>query len=88
MRLTERISAGVVAALLLMLSTPESHAAEIKVLSGTGPRAAIREFVAQFERATGHKVAIRFDVNAEVKRKIEGGETFDATVSIRRCSTS
>ena len=36
MRLTERISAGVVAALLLMLPAPESHAAEIKVLSGTG----------------------------------------------------
>ncbi len=80
MRLTRRISAGVAAALLLMLPAPESHAAEIKVLSGTGPRAAVRELVAQFERATGHKVAIQFHVNAEVKRKIDGGETFDATV--------
>lgn len=56
------------------------HAAEIKVLSGTGPRSAVRELVAQFERASGHTVAIQFYVNAEVKRRIDGGETFDATV--------
>jgi molybdate transport system substrate-binding protein len=58
----------------------DGHAAEIKVLSGTGPRAAVRELVAQFERASGHTVAIQFHVNAEVKRRIDGGETFDATV--------
>ena len=57
-----------------------AHAAEIKVLSGTGPRSAVRELVAQFERASGHKVAIQFHVNAEVKRKIDGGEAFDAVV--------
>ena len=68
-----------VAAAMVML--PQAgNAAEIKVLSGTGPRAAVRELVRQFERATGHRVAIRFDVNAEVKRSIEAGETFDATV--------
>ena len=58
----------------------DGHAAEIKVLSGTGPRAAVRELVAQFERASGHRVAIEFHVNAEVKRRIDGGETFDAVV--------
>lgn len=66
----------------LMFPAPASvaHAAEIKVLSGTGPRAAVRELVAQFERATGHRVTVYFDVNAEVRRRIEAGETFDATI--------
>lgn len=74
-----RWMAGLAVAMLLM--HPQSgHAAEIKVMSGTGPRAAVRELVVQFERASGHTVAIQFHVNAEVKRKIDGGETFDATV--------
>lgn len=67
---------------LSMFPAPGSiaHATEIEVLSGTGPRSAVRELVAQFERATGHKVAVRFDVNAGVKRRIEAGEPFDAAI--------
>jgi len=57
-----------------------SEAAEIKVLSGNGARAAVSELGTQFERATGHKVSIRFEVNPAVKRKIEAGETFDVAV--------
>jgi molybdate transport system substrate-binding protein len=74
------ICAVIAVAVALLMLPQAGHAAEIKVLSGTGPRAAVRELVTQFERATGHKVAIQFHVNAEVKRKIKAGETFDATV--------
>lgn len=55
-------------------------AAELKVLSGNGGRAAVRELAYQFERASGHKVVIHFEVNAAVKRKIEAGEPFDVAV--------
>ena len=55
-------------------------AAEIKVLSGNGARAAVRELGAQFERASGHKLAIHFEVNAALRRKILAGETFDVAV--------
>jgi molybdate transport system substrate-binding protein len=57
-----------------------AEAAELKVLSGNGARAAVTELGAQFERATGHKVEIRFAVNPAVKRKIEAGEPFDVAV--------
>jgi molybdate transport system substrate-binding protein len=57
-----------------------SEAAEIKVMSGNGARAAVQELVAQFERASGHKVALHFEVNAGIKRKIDAGATFDAVV--------
>ncbi|MGH8701507.1 MAG: extracellular solute-binding protein [Burkholderiales bacterium] len=66
--------------IILLAVSVCSEAAEIEVLSGNGARAAISELAAQFERATGHKVTIRFEVNPAVKRKIEAGESFDVAV--------
>jgi molybdate transport system substrate-binding protein len=66
------------AALLLVSSV--AQAVELKVLSGNGPRAAVRELCAQFERSTGHKIDLRFGVNPEVKQKIEAGESFDVVI--------
>ena len=66
-------------ALLLALAVP-AHAAEITVLSGNGARNAIAELCAQFERATGHTVTIRFEVNPQVQRKVLEGEAFDVAI--------
>jgi molybdate transport system substrate-binding protein len=76
------IGHGLPAALLAgaLLVAHSAQAAELKVLSGNGARAAVGELISQFERASGHKVAIRFEVNAALKRKIEAGETFDVAV--------
>jgi molybdate transport system substrate-binding protein len=64
-----------------LLTAPASlGAADIKLLSGNGARAAVAELAREFERASGHRVAIRFEVNAALKRKIEAGEPFDAVV--------
>ncbi len=73
------VFASLVAAALL-LACPAAQAAELRVLSGNGPRAAVRELCAQFERATGNKIDLRFGVNPEVKKKIEAGESFDVVV--------
>jgi len=54
--------------------------AVLEVLSGNGPRAAVRELCAQFARATGHTVNLRFEVNADVIRKAVAGESFDVAV--------
>jgi len=54
--------------------------AELKVLSGNGPRAAVRELCAQFERASGHAVDVQLDVNPEVVRRGQAGEAFDVAV--------
>jgi molybdate transport system substrate-binding protein len=66
------------AAALWLVSPAQS--AELKVLSGNGSKAAVRELCAQFERATGHKIDLRFGVNPEVKSKIEAGESFDVVI--------
>lgn len=56
------------------------HAAEVKVLSGNGAKAAVSELAARFERATGHKVSIQFEVNPAVQKRIEAGDAFDVAV--------
>jgi molybdate transport system substrate-binding protein len=57
-----------------------AQAADIKVLSGNGARAAVAELGEKFEQASGHKVAIDFAVNPEVKKRIDGGEAFDVAI--------
>jgi molybdate transport system substrate-binding protein len=68
-----------IALFLLALGRP-AGSAEIKVLSGNGAKAAVGELARRFERASGHKVTIHFEVNAALKQKIEAGEPFDAAV--------
>ena len=67
-------------ALALLTTVCTAQSAELKVLSGNGPRAAVRELCSQFERATGNKIDLHFGVNPEVKQKIEAGESFDVVV--------
>ena len=54
--------------------------AELKVLSGNGPRAAVRELCTQFAHATGNAVELALDVNPEVVRRGKAGEAFDVAV--------
>ncbi len=67
-------------ALALLLSVAAVQAAELKVLSGNGAKAAVRELCTQFEQATGNKINLHFEVNADLKKKIEAGEGFDVAV--------
>jgi molybdate transport system substrate-binding protein len=56
------------------------HAAELKLIASPGTRAALLELAPQFERATGHKVAMDFAVIAVLKRRIAAGEAFDVVI--------
>ena len=67
-------------AALLLAGSLCAHAADIKVLSGNGAKAAITALAARFEQATGHKVSLHFEVNPAVRKRIEGGEAFDVAV--------
>lgn len=64
----------------LAVSVFAASASELKVLSGNGAKAAVRELCAQFEKTTGNKVTVHFEVNADLKKKIEAGEAFDVAV--------
>jgi len=65
---------------LVLLVAFGARAAEIKVLSGNGAKAAVRELAARFERESGHKVLLNFEVNAGVLRRVQAGEAFDVAV--------
>jgi molybdate transport system substrate-binding protein len=54
--------------------------ARLGVLSGNGPRAAVRELCSQFAQATGNAVDVRFEVNPDVVSKARAGEAFDVAV--------
>jgi len=57
-----------------------ANAAEIKVISSVGVRAALEELKPQFERATQHKLTLAFGTAVPLKRQIEAGETFDVVI--------
>ena len=67
-------------ALALLLFASAVQAADLKVLSGNGARAAVLELAARFDRATGHKTTVEFAVNPETRKKIESGQPFDVAV--------
>lgn len=70
---------GLMAAALLLVASP-ANAAGLKVLSGNGPKAAVKQLCAEYERITGGKIELKFGVNPEVKKKIEAGENFDVVI--------
>lgn len=75
-----RLLNAVASIALAMVCGSAALAVEIKVLRGNGAKAAVTELGAQFERLSGHKVTIHFEVNPGVKKRIDEGEAFDVAV--------
>jgi molybdate transport system substrate-binding protein len=78
----ERImSAVLVLGLPFVLAQADAaRAAEIKVLCSNGLREVLMELAPQFERASEHKIVIRYGLGAKLKQEIEAGEPFDLAV--------
>ncbi len=71
------------AAIVLCVSLASASVAsadQITVLCSNGFKAVLQDLAPQFEKATKHEVVIRYSVSAELKRRIEGGETFDVAI--------
>ena len=67
--------------LAVLLAASRADAAEIKVLSTVGMQPALPELFAQFEAATGHKIAVTWGLAAVLKTKFqEGGAPADVVV--------
>jgi molybdate transport system substrate-binding protein len=56
------------------------HAAELKVLAGGSMTGVLNELGPQFERASGHKLAIHFDSTPNLIKQVTSGEPFDLGV--------
>jgi molybdate transport system substrate-binding protein len=73
-------AAGAIIALTLTRVGGLAEAAEIMVLSSAAPRGVLRELSPDFERTTGHRLAIHYEFAADLKRRIEAGEPFDVAI--------
>src|SRR5256885_16446808 len=71
--------AAIVAASALLLSGM-AEAAEIEVLSTQATQEAYLELVAQFQKATGHKVATVFTGTLNVQKRLADGEAYDLII--------
>ena len=69
-----------VAALTLSLPVTAAFAAEIKLMCPAPMRTTIVELVAQFERASPHKVTIVHTPSRMIVERIQGGEAFDVSI--------
>jgi molybdate transport system substrate-binding protein len=61
-----------------------SNAAEIKLLSALGFKEVIDDLGPKFERASGHKLAIKFGTLGELVKLVRGGETSDLIIIPRQ----
>jgi len=81
MNIARIISAAVGLAIsVILLQATTAAAAEITVLCSNGIKAVMEDLVPQFERATKHKVVVKFGLAAVLKRQIEAGEPFDLAI--------
>jgi len=70
-------TAVIIAAAGALLFSGMAEAAEIKVLSTQATQEAYLELVAQFEKATGHKVTTVFTGTLNVQKRLADGEPYE-----------
>ena len=74
------LAAGAAALALHLLEGVAADAAEVRVLSTNAITSVTNELYAQFERATGHMLTVRYEFGPILKREIEAGATFDVSI--------
>jgi molybdate transport system substrate-binding protein len=80
MRIGPLAAAAIFGFVALSAQGVAANAAELKVMAGVAMRKVIAELGPQFERATGHTIAIQYAPGLSVKRQIEAGEAFDLVI--------
>jgi molybdate transport system substrate-binding protein len=79
--MTRRIAAAITLLYSVTAFSPlHGQSAPITVLASNGIQAVLEDLAPRFERTTAQKVIRRYDLAANIKRRIEGGESFDVAV--------
>jgi molybdate transport system substrate-binding protein len=68
------------AALVFLMHAGIAGAAEIKVLNALGMKDVVDDLGPKFERASKHKLAIKFGTLGEIVKMVQGGETADVVI--------
>jgi molybdate transport system substrate-binding protein len=80
---TKRIVHVAAVATILFAQVTLGAAAELKVYSTIGVQGAVEQLAPQFEKASGHKLAITWGTAAMLVKRIEGGESADVLILTR-----
>lgn len=72
------------AALVFLAQTGIANAAEIKVLNALGFKDVMDDLGPKFERASKHKLAIKYGTLGEIVKMVQGGETADVVIIPRQ----
>ena len=80
MKIGSLAAAAIFGLMTLWAQGGAAEAAEVKVLCAAAMRSVMNELGPGFERATGHKLVIQFDVVGALKRQIDTGERFDVAI--------
>jgi molybdate transport system substrate-binding protein len=75
-----RSIAAALAALAFGANSLDLHAADLRVMSGGGAQAVLKELGPRFESATGNKVELRFAVVSQIQEALMKGEKADVVV--------
>jgi molybdate transport system substrate-binding protein len=67
---------------MLLAQMAAADAADVKLIAAIPVSGVMKDLGAQFERASGRKLVIQYEVSGVLKRKIDGGESFDAVMTI------
>ena len=70
-------TASIIAAASAMMLSATVNAADLNVISTQATQEAYQELVAQFEKASGHKVATTFNGTLNVQKRLADGEPYD-----------
>jgi len=68
------------AALVFLSNTGIVYAAEIKVLNALGMKDVVDDLGPKFERASKHKLAIKYGTLGQIVKMVQGGETADVVI--------
>ena len=74
------ITASLLGLAMLLSPAVGAQAAELKVMAGGSMTASLTELGPQFERATGHKVAVHFAATPDLIKEATSGTPFDLGV--------
>jgi molybdate transport system substrate-binding protein len=80
MRIAPLATAATFGFIALLAQGVAATAAEVKVMAGAAMSGAFGELLPQFERATGHKIAIQYGSTGNFKKQIEAGDAFDLVI--------
>jgi molybdate transport system substrate-binding protein len=79
-RLHRAACALALATAIAIAQSAVTSAAEIGVFCSNGMKAVMQRLLPQFERSTKHRVLVTYGVSADLKRRIDAGESFDIAV--------